>query len=165
MLERRSPGRYKSKFTAQEDSRLLAVVSQGYCRAWSEVALQMGGRNPRQCRERWNNYVNPAIITTPWTDAEDRMLDAKFAELGPRWQIIARFFPERSKNQVKNHWMTKQRRLNKKRREQQDAIAKQRAREIVKTARDQPPPHPDEGPFQQEARDDPFWDMIAFDFL
>jgi hypothetical protein len=161
MSERRSPGRYKSKFSPDEDARLLEIVSQTGCQDWLKVAAQLKGRNPRQCRERWNNYVNPSITTAPWTDIEEHLLESKFAELGPRWHVIAPFFPGRSRNQVKNHWMTKQRRVNKRRKEEQEPIARDQRK------RTPPPPVRRPGPpeelFQPEAKDDAFWDIIGFD--
>jgi hypothetical protein len=168
MSERRSLDRRKNKFTAGEDARLLEVVSHSVCRDWLDVAVQMEGRSPRQCRERWNNYVNPSIVTTPWTDIEERLLESKFAEFGPRWQIISGLLPGRSKNHVRNHWMTKQRRLNKKRKVDIEAISSEREQQ----SRLSPPPDGTQNQldaaeelFQPEAEDDTLWEIISFDYL
>jgi hypothetical protein len=104
------------------------------------------------------------IVTSPWTEAEEQMLDVMFAEFGPRWHVIAQFFPHRSKNQVKNQWMTKQRRLNKKTRKEQEVMAREREQEAVKDMRHQQQDLA-EGPFQQEGTDASFWDFALFDFL
>jgi hypothetical protein len=103
----------KNKFTPEEDMRLKEIIRNGACEDWAAVASHFPDRNPRQCRERWNNYVNPAVMKLPWTPMEDFLLEQKYAELGPKWQIIAKFFPTRSKNYVKNRWLTIQRRLRK----------------------------------------------------
>jgi hypothetical protein len=103
----------KSKFSPAEDRRLSEVVNFLGSKDWDEVASHMPGRNPRQCRERWKNYVNPTIMRLPWTPSEEMLLEQKIAELGPKWELISRCFPNRSRNYVKNHWMTKQRRLRK----------------------------------------------------
>jgi hypothetical protein len=107
---RRGPGRFKVKFTPAEDFRLMDIVGRCGANDWPAIAAQMPGRNARQCRERWTNYMNPVLVSAPWTAEEEDLLDEKFAEFGTRWQAIAIFFPTRSKNQIKNHWQSQQRR-------------------------------------------------------
>ncbi|OHS94208.1 Myb-like DNA-binding domain containing protein [Tritrichomonas foetus] len=99
----------KIKFTPHEDQLLLQAVSQFGSSDWHVVAAKVPGRNARQCRERWNNYVNPAIVASPWTKEEDQLLLAKYEELGPRWHTIASFFSTRSTNNIKNRFFTLQR--------------------------------------------------------
>jgi hypothetical protein len=103
----------KNKFTPEEDIYLKEVIEHCGCKDWTEVAAYFPGRNPRQCRERWNNYVKPTIMKLPWSPFEDRLLEQKYADLGPKWHLIAKFFPNRSRNYVKNRWLTKQRHLHK----------------------------------------------------
>jgi hypothetical protein len=100
----------KLKFTQMEDIRLIQIVSRYGCGNWNFIAAQIPGRNARQCRERWVNYINPELNHQPLSRAEDLLLETKYEELGPRWQLIATFLPGRSKNLLKNHWMSKQRR-------------------------------------------------------
>jgi hypothetical protein len=107
MGEERRPGRFKVKFTPEEDDRLRSIVEQYGPKDWSGVASQMPNRDSRQCRERWMNYVNPALIHVPWTPEEEHLLESKFQEYGAQWQVIALFFPLRSRNQIKSHWHTR----------------------------------------------------------
>jgi hypothetical protein len=104
------PGRFKMKFTLSDDIRLQEIVNQYGATNWQFVASHMIGRSPRQCRERWANYLNPVLASDPWTLAEEQLLDSKFAEFGPKWHLIAEFFPRRSRNQIKNHWRVFQKR-------------------------------------------------------
>jgi hypothetical protein len=101
----------KRKFSQDEDTLLRTVISRGICSDWCEVARELPGRSARQCRERWNNYVNPMINHGAWTKAEDELLIKKCKELGSKWEVIVKSFPYRSKNQIKNHWFTHQRRI------------------------------------------------------
>jgi hypothetical protein len=107
MDERRGPGRFKCKFTPAEDIRLTEVVQECGCRNWATVAGKMPERNARQYRERWLNYINLVLDRNPLSPAEEDLLNEKFAELRPRWQLIVTFFSGRSKNFIKNHWMMK----------------------------------------------------------
>jgi hypothetical protein len=101
---------FRWKFTQMEDIRLAHIVARCGSGNWSFVASQMPGRNPRQCRERWANYINPELNHQPLSPAEDMLLESKYEEIGPRWQQIASFLPRRSKNLLKNHWMSRRRR-------------------------------------------------------
>jgi hypothetical protein len=95
----------KVKFTEEEDKKLTKLVQQFGVKDWIKISQLMETRNPRQCRERWNNYVNPALRTEPWTADEDKILEEKFAEFGPRWNKISKFFVNRSDNNIRNRWM------------------------------------------------------------
>jgi hypothetical protein len=101
----------KKKFTPAEDLLLQEVVTASETLDWTQIASHFPERNGRQCRDRWVNYVNPTIINGPWTADEERLLDERFREFGTKWKQIAESFPNRSANQIKNHWLTKQRRM------------------------------------------------------
>ena len=102
---KKSKSTLKIKFTEEEDMKLHQLVLQFGTKDWIKISQMMETRNPRQCRERWNNYVNPALRTDPWTPEEDMILDQKYAEYGPKWNKISKFFVNRSDNNIRNRWM------------------------------------------------------------
>jgi hypothetical protein len=104
------PQAQRSKFDPTEDRLLFDAVRMFGVANWNRISDSVPGRTARQCRERWNNYVNPVLFNGEWTESEDRMLCSKHEELGPRWVVIARFFPGRSKNNVRNRYLQLQRR-------------------------------------------------------
>jgi hypothetical protein len=111
-MQQESPhGHLRRKFSAAEDMKLREVVEEFGSTDWACVAAHMAPRNARQCRERWTNYLNPSRVNAPWTAAEDSLLEQKFGEFGTKWQSIADHFPGRSKNDIKNHWIAKQKNL------------------------------------------------------
>jgi hypothetical protein len=69
---------------------------------WSVIATQIPGRNARQCRDRWNNYLNPIISKQPWSDNEDDMLLKRYDQFGTHWHMIATYFVGRTTNEVRN---------------------------------------------------------------
>ena len=100
----------KIKFTQDEDQILMQAVKKLGTSDWRAVAVHLPNRNARQCRERWNNYVNPQVsVARPWTEEEDRLLEEKYQELGGKWQTLASFFANRSTNNVKNRFVMLQR--------------------------------------------------------
>jgi hypothetical protein len=100
------PQQKRRLFTADEDVLLRRLMVEHPFSTWIAIAAHMQGRSPRQCRDRWANYLCPDNKNAPWTEAEDDLLVAKFQELGPRWTTISKCFDGRSENNVKNRWYT-----------------------------------------------------------
>lgn len=94
----------KSKFTPEEDERLKSLVMLHGTNSWTFISHLMGTRNRRQCRERWKNYLNPELRNEPWTFEEDQLLVDKYAQFGPKWNKLAKFFTNRSDNSIRNRW-------------------------------------------------------------
>jgi hypothetical protein len=97
-------GRPHAKFTLVEDELLRSLVERCGTADWSVISEKMCGRNPRQCKERWMNYLSPEINGAGWTREEDFLLIQKQHELGSKWVKIAKFFPNRTDSMVKNRF-------------------------------------------------------------
>jgi hypothetical protein len=82
-------------------------------RDWSTISARMVTRSARQCRDRWVGYLSPRIENAAWTSGEESLLLEKYAELGPRWMLIAAFFPSRTNINLKSRWHLIQRRVRK----------------------------------------------------
>eukprot|EP01032_Pedospumella_encystans_P032925 gene32925-37189_t len=94
------PDLLKGKWTEEEDQRLRGVVVEGYDH-WGKVAEKMPGRTAKQCRERWSNYLDPGLLKTPFTQAEDEKLMLLQRMNGNKWALISREMPGRTENSVK----------------------------------------------------------------
>ena len=94
----------KNKFTPEEDRKLKEIVTNSKIKNWNEISALLGTRNARQCRERWNNYLNPELRFDAWTPEEDSLLLDKFAQFGTHWNKIAKCFNQRSDNAIRNRW-------------------------------------------------------------
>lgn len=91
-------------FTTDEDKYLAKLVTSKECTNWFEVAQKIPGRTPRQCRDRWTNYLCPTNSFEPWTPEEDQKVIEHVNELGTRWSLISKLVPGRSDNCIKNRW-------------------------------------------------------------
>jgi hypothetical protein len=94
----------RRKFTREEDDRLRLLIMQFGDHDWGAVSCHMPGRNARQCRHRYTNYLIEAHQQHAWTPAEDQLVIAKYHEFGPKWVRIATFLAGRTGNDVKNRW-------------------------------------------------------------
>jgi hypothetical protein len=91
-------------FSPDEDSRLRFLVERYGQDDWRLISHEMHSRSPRQCRERYKNYLSPEISTRPWAESEDTLLRQKYREMGPRWARMSGFFVGRSDVACKNRW-------------------------------------------------------------
>ncbi|KAG9317654.1 Homeodomain-like protein [Chiua virens] len=62
-----------TSWTPEEDVRLSAAVA-AYGSSWVDVAANVPGRHNDQCRDRWNEQLNPSINRSQWSDEEDKLL-------------------------------------------------------------------------------------------
>ena len=93
----------RNKFSPEEDNRLKFLVAQ-YGEKWEFIANFMKTRNPRQCRERWINYLSGIKTQAPWTPFEDAKLKELHKKFGAKWVKISQYFPNRSDISIKNRW-------------------------------------------------------------
>ncbi|KAH0788928.1 Myb-like DNA-binding domain containing protein [Histomonas meleagridis] len=121
----------KTKFTPEEDEKLKELVANHGENNWYLISELMPGRNTRQCRERWRYYLSPEVSNAPWTEEEDNLLDEKYRQFGPKWKLIAKFFPKRTDINVKSRWHVHRRREAKKMKKMMEN-KKERKRKTVK---------------------------------
>ena len=89
-----------------------AVISRTF-----KEQYNIQNKTGKQCRERWNNNLNPKIIKDEWTAQEEKILFEKHKVCGNKWSEIAKFLKGRTDNSTKNHFYSivrkNQRKFNK----------------------------------------------------
>merc|ERR1712150_275804 len=101
----------KGKWRADEDNKLRMLVAK-YKRknshVWKLISRDMGyTRNHKQCRERWNNYVDPSLRHGPWTMDEDAQLlelYEKYKKFGNKWKHISMVLPGRCAEHIRRRY-------------------------------------------------------------
>lgn len=94
----------KKMFTVSEDAIIIRCVSMYGTNNWKLISQFLPGRSIRQLRERYNTYLKPGTLDTPWTPEEDLLLSEKVKEYGKHWKAISQFFKGRNQNNIKNRW-------------------------------------------------------------
>ena len=89
----------RNAWNRNEDAALeKAVCEMG--QNWTLVAKAITGKTNKQCRDRFKNYVNPALNKSPYTEAEDAFIMAS-ANSGHGWANISDSLDGRTDAHVK----------------------------------------------------------------
>ncbi|KAK8887102.1 hypothetical protein M9Y10_038139 [Tritrichomonas musculus] len=96
----------RKQFSQEEDADLIRFVEsyRGTEIKWKEISLKMKDRSIRQCKERWEKYLNPSLSVDPWTPEEDDVIINMFYEFGPKWTLISNMLENRTDIMVRNRW-------------------------------------------------------------
>ena len=90
-------------FSENENKIILESVKE-IGEDWEQIAHKLTNRTPKQCHDRYYNYLREGLKKEPWTTQEDEILLRLLNEIGPKWSKMTSQLPGRSGNDIKNRW-------------------------------------------------------------
>jgi len=101
----------KGPWSEQEDQLLKKwVKANGPCN-WTKCSDFIKGRSGKQCREHWNNSLDPQLTKGQWTSEEDLLIMVFYKKYGGSWKKIIPIFEKRTENSIKNRFFSQLRKI------------------------------------------------------
>ena len=101
----------KGQWTIQEDKLLEQWIKENGPRKWNQCGRFIQGRSGKQCREHWNNCLNPELIKGEWTSEEDFLIMYFYEQCNGSWKKIIPLFNGRTENSIKNRFFSQLRKI------------------------------------------------------
>lgn len=99
----------RTRFAPQEDKEILRLVSLYGYKDWSKISSELSKssnnfiqKTPRQCRDRYVNYLSPNIKKGEWTLEEDQCLVHNYVMSLFNLKSMKKLLPGRSEVAIKN---------------------------------------------------------------
>eukprot|EP00898_Chlorokybus_atmophyticus_P003279 jgi/Chlat1/3952/Chrsp26S04210 len=94
----------QTAWTKEEDEQLRELVARHGTKKWALIASKISTKASKQCRRRWQNFLNVCIKKGGWSPEEDELLLEGHRRYGNRWTEIAKMVQGRTDNAVKNRY-------------------------------------------------------------
>lgn len=96
--------KHRVMFKKEDDEKIIQLVKQFGTHNWPIVASYLTEKTPKQCRDRYSNYLVPGYFNGEWSKNEDELLIKLIQKIGNKWSALHKFFPARSPVSIKNRW-------------------------------------------------------------
>ena len=111
LTKNEEPELKKGPWSEQEDQLLIKWVKMNGPCNWTKCSDFINGRSGKQCREHWNNSLDPQLTKGQWTAEEDLLIMVFYKKYGGSWKRIIPIFEKRTENSIKNRFFSQLRKI------------------------------------------------------
>ncbi|KAG6524285.1 hypothetical protein ZIOFF_014191 [Zingiber officinale] len=115
------------RWSSEEDDILSEYVKEHGEGNWHLIKKNSDlSRSGKSCRLRWLDHLRSDLKKSPISIEEEALLIHLQKNLGNKWSLMAKIFPGRTDNKLKNFWNTRTRRRSRdsdQKRQQIDALS------------------------------------------
>ena len=91
----------------QDDDILKRSIIIFGSKSWKKISIDLKAnygidRSPKQCRDRWCNYLRIERFCSFFTEEEKILIFKHFFEIGCKWSVLSEIIQTKSENQIKN---------------------------------------------------------------
>ena len=104
-------GLRRGQWSLYEDKLLKEWIRKNGPSKWEECGRFIKGRNGKQCREHWNECLNPKLVKGEWTTEEDFLIMYFYEKCHGSWKKIIHLLDGRNKNSIKNRFYCQMRKV------------------------------------------------------
>ena len=97
------PGIKRGTWQQDEDIKILKLI-QKYGTSWSQISKELNTRTAKQIRDRYLNVLDPKINKNKFSFSEECHIIRMYKSIGSKWALIAKEFPHRTANMIKNRF-------------------------------------------------------------
>ena len=101
----------KGKWSNKENNMLKDWIKKNGEKNWGKCCTLIEGRTSKQCREHWNNCLNPKLIKGNWTAEEDFLIMYFYEKCEGSWKKLITLFKGRTENSIKNRFFSQLRKI------------------------------------------------------
>jgi hypothetical protein len=94
----------KRFFTKEEDALIKHYYEDLNIKDWKIISTYLENRTAKNCKDHYQNYLDPKIINKPFNLEEEKLLIKLVAKYGKKWNTIASQMNNRSADYIKNKW-------------------------------------------------------------
>lgn len=94
----------RNKFTKGEDRKLKECVKRFGRGNWKQISTFMPRRNARQCKDRWEKYLNPDVDNSPFSVDDDIKILKFYSVFGGKWKELSKMMPGRTDTSIKSRY-------------------------------------------------------------